>query len=95
MTRCKNRYEMNDDGTIPDRCHVDWSESIRPSVCKECPYYDREPDLIERAIESARCRIYWLKSTTGNTLAHQKKAKNQQELMEVTIKALEFYLESL
>ena len=42
-------------------------------------------------IESAKCRIYRLKANSGSTEAHQKKAENQQELMEITIKALEFY----
>lgn len=50
-----------------------------------------EYDLINQAIESAKCRIYRLKQNEGNTLAHQKKAKNQQELMKITIKALEYY----
>ena len=27
----------------------------------------------------------------GSTLAHQKKAKNQQKLTKITIKALEYY----
>ena len=31
------------------------------------------------------------KQNEGSTLAHQKKAKNQQELMKITIKALEYY----
>lgn len=52
---------------------------------------DNEQALIEQAIESARCRIYRLKYPGANTLAHQKKAENQQELMKITIKALEFY----
>ena len=50
-----------------------------------------EMALINQAIESARCRIYRLKQNEGSTLAHQMKAKNQQKLMKVTIKALEFY----
>ena len=52
---------------------------------------EREYDLIARAILSAKCRIYKLKQTDGCTLAHQKKAERQRELMEITIKALEFY----
>lgn len=52
---------------------------------------ENERDLIDQAIESARCRIYRLKQNYGDTLAHQTKAKNQQELMKITIKALEFY----
>lgn len=50
-----------------------------------------EEDLINQAIESAQCRIYRLKQNEGSTLAHQVKAKNQQELMNITIKALEYY----
>lgn len=51
-----------------------------------------EEDLIKQAIESAHCRIYRLmKQNEGSTFAHQEKAKNQQELMKITIKALEYY----
>ena len=53
-----------------------------------------EHDLIEQAIESAKCRIYRLKQNEGGTLAHQKKAENQQDLMKITIKALEYYKHS-
>ena len=52
---------------------------------------NNEEDLINQAIESAQCRIYRLKQNEGSTLAHQVKAKNQQELMNITIKALEYY----
>lgn len=51
--------------------------------------------LIDQAIESAKCRIYRLKANPGSTEAHQKKAENQQELMKITIEALEKYKESL
>ena len=55
-------------------------------------YFLNEVDsAIKKAIESAKCRIYRLKQNEGSTLAHQKKAKNQQELMKITIKALEYY----
>ena len=47
--------------------------------------------LIDQAIESAQCRIYRLKANPGSTEAHQKKAENQQELMKITIEALEKY----
>lgn len=47
--------------------------------------------LIDRAIESAKCRIYRLKQHGDATISHQKKAENQQELMRITIKALELY----
>lgn len=52
-------------------------------------------ELIEQAIESAKCRIYRLKQHHGSTLAHQQKATHQQELMDITIKALEHYKNSL
>ena len=52
---------------------------------------DNEYNLINQAIESAKCRIYRLKQNEGSTIAHQVKAKNQQELMNITIKALEYY----
>ena len=51
--------------------------------------------LIDQAIESARCRIYRLKQTPGESYAHQVKAENQIELMGITIKALEFYKKQL
>ena len=79
--------EVEEDLIPPERCH---SEG-RPDSCKDCRNYNREYDLIERAIESAKCRIYRLKASLGSTEAHQKKAENQQELMEITIRALEFY----
>jgi hypothetical protein len=87
-------YTVNKDGTIPQRCHVDWDNGPYPTVCKECSFYNSEYDLINQAIESARCRIYRLKQNEGGTLAHQVKSKNQQELMNITIKALEFYREA-
>ena len=48
-------------------------------------------ELIDRAIESARCRIYRLKANTPSscTKEHQIKASNQIELMNITIEALE------
>lgn len=51
----------------------------------------KELELIDKAIESARCRIYRVRAGEENSLAHQKKAANQQELMKITIKALNFY----
>jgi hypothetical protein len=51
--------------------------------------------LIDRAIESARCRIYRVKTNIGESYAHQVKAENQNELMGITIKALEFYKEQM
>lgn len=77
----------------PDRCH--WEGKFYIKSCKKCSSYNHEYDLIEQAIESARCRIYRLKQNKGNTLAHQKKAKHQQDLMKITIKALEYYRDEL
>ncbi|MBS4902258.1 MAG: hypothetical protein KHZ96_07240 [Coprobacillus sp.] len=87
MRICNMGYEVEEDLIPPERCHSDG----RPDSCKECRNYNREYDLIEQAIESAKCRIYRLKANPGSTEAHQKKAENQQELMEITIRALEFY----
>ena len=87
MNRCNMGYELQKDLVPPDRCHSD----SHPDSCKDCWNYNTEYDLVERAIESAKCRIYRLKANSGSTEAHQKKAENQQELMEVTIRALEFY----
>ena len=52
-------------------------------------------ELIERAIESAKSRIYRLAENEkyGVGEAHQKKIDNQIEVMEVTIEALEKYAE--
>lgn len=52
---------------------------------------NEELKLIDKAIESAQCRIYRVRAGEENSLAHQKKAANQQELMKITIKALKFY----
>ena len=46
-------------------------------------------ELIERAIESAKCRIYRVRANNGESFAHQVKADNQAEIMQVTIDALE------
>ena len=62
-----------------------------PKVKTKRQLTDEEYDLINQAIESARCRIYRLKANSGSTEVHQKKSENQQELMEKTIRALEFY----
>ena len=45
--------------------------------------------LIERAIESAKCRIYRVRANVGESLAHQVKVDNQVEIQQVTIEALE------
>ena len=89
MYRCSMGYELQNNLNPPDRCNSDG----HPDSCKDCRNYNKEYDLVERAIESAKCRIYWLKANSGNTETHQKKSENQQELMvmEITIKALEFY----
>lgn len=51
-------------------------------------------ELIDRAIESAQCRIYRLKTNRGESISHQKKADNQIELQKITLEALKFYKES-
>lgn len=50
-------------------------------------------ELILKAIESAKCRVYKLNFDLNGDISahHQKKAENQKELMEVTVKALERY----
>lgn len=87
MHICSMGYGVKEDLIPPERCHCDG----HPDSCKDCRNYNTEYDLIERAIESAKCRIYRLKANSGSTEVHQKKTENQQELMEITIKALEFY----
>ena len=89
MYRCEMGYEIEKDNTPHERCHSDIKFKI--TNCKECPHYNKEFDLIDQAIKSARCRIYRLDKYMGNTLTHQVKAKNQQELMRITINALEYY----
>ena len=89
MHKCELGYPIGDDNIPPERCNCDSKFSIES--CKECKNYNKEYDLIDRAIESAQCRIYRLKQNEGSTLAHQIKAKNQQELMLITIKALKYY----
>lgn len=42
MSRCKIGYALNEDGTIPQRCHVDWDGDFYPTTCKECPYIELE-----------------------------------------------------
>lgn len=85
MYQCEMGYEIEEDYKPPLRCHFDYPN------CKSCPFYNHEYDLVNQAIESAKCRIYRLKQNEGSTLAHQKKSKNQQGLMKITIKALEYY----
>lgn len=89
MLRCGMGYLINKDGAPPERCHCD--EKYEIDYCKQCHSYNQEYDLIERAIESAKNRIYWTEQNRENSASHQVKAKNQQELMAITIKALEFY----
>lgn len=89
MSKCKMGYPIEEDNVPPLRCHNESKYYI--NSCKDCSQYNHEYDLIEQAIESARCRIYRLKQNSGSTLMHQKKAESQQELMKLTIKALEYY----
>lgn len=46
-------------------------------------------DLIKRAIESAKCRLYKVRVRDSYSIDHQQKAENQTELMNITIEALE------
>ena len=48
-----------------------------------------DKELIERAIESAKCRVYRVRANVGASLAHQVKVDNQVEVQQVTIEALE------
>lgn len=89
MLRCKEGYKLEENLMPPASCHLIDKDEL--NSCKECPYYNQEYDLIDRAIESAKCRIYRLKKDSSMSKAHQVKAKNQRELMEITIKALEYY----
>lgn len=82
-------YPVGEDNISPDRCH--WEGKYDIKSCKEYSSYNHEYDLIEQAIESAKCRIYRLKQNEGSTLAHQKKVEHQKEMMKITIKALEYY----
>lgn len=54
---------------------------------------NKELALIDQAIEAARCRIYRVREKCGDgeSYSHQVKAKNQEDLMRITIKALDFY----
>lgn len=46
-------------------------------------------DLIKRAIESAKCRLYKVRVRDSYSFDHQRKAENQTEIMGITIEALE------
>lgn len=89
MFQCNMGYTISENGTPPDRCNSENKYYI--THCKECNNYNKNFDLINQAIESAKCRIYRLKLNSGNSYAHQEKSKNQQELMKITIDALEYY----
>ena len=51
MNRCNIGYELQNDLVPPDRCYSDG----HPDFCKDCCNYNKEYDLVERAIESAKC----------------------------------------
>lgn len=88
MNRCKNGYPVGKDLIPPERCHC----YPTPDSCKDCYEYNQEYDLIDRAIESAKCRKYKvINEASGGSMRHQVKAKNQEELIGVTIRALEYY----
>lgn len=42
MKVCKSGYELNDDGLIPERCHVYWDGDFYPTTCTECPHYETD-----------------------------------------------------
>ena len=46
MNKCKMGYTINEDGTIPQRCHVDWDDGFYPAVCNECQFYNSEYEEI-------------------------------------------------
>ena len=48
-------------------------------------------ELLQRAIHSAKCRIYRINYdlSCDISLTHQRKAENQKELMNITVEALE------
>lgn len=48
-------------------------------------------ELLQRAIHSAKCRIYRINYdlNCNISLNHQRKAENQKELMDITVEALE------
>lgn len=72
MYRCGMGYELQDNLVPPDRCNSDG----HPDFCKDCRNYNKEYDLVERAIESAKCRIYRLKLI----LVAQKHIKRNQKI---------------
>ena len=92
---CEHKYDRNMRCYCSPNSTCDKYKQIKMVTEKSVDdNFVHEYDLINQAIESAKCRIYRLKQNEGDTLAHQKKAKNQQELMKVTIKALEYYREN-
>lgn len=45
MGKCEMGYALNEDGTIPERCHFDWDDGFYSTLCKECPFYNEEENL--------------------------------------------------
>lgn len=93
MQKCNMGYQVEKDNKPSLRCHYDGKYEIEN--CKECSNYNHKYDLVLRAIESAKCRIYKLQKDESLSMGHQIKAKNQGELMNITIEALEFYLDTM
>ena len=93
MYKCNMGYSVGDNDIPPERCHCETKYGL--DRCKQCDNYNTEYDLIERAIESAKCRIYRQSMSCEDSFAYQKKVENQVEIMKVTIRALEFYRDKL
>lgn len=55
MGKCKMGYALNEDGTIPQRCHVDWGDDFYPTVCKECPFYNGD-EAIKTEVDCEYCK---------------------------------------
>ena len=88
MERCILNHNIKEDFIPPMDCKC----MVKPISCKLCNNYNPEYDLIERSIDSAQSRIYKINiGKSSMSEGHQKKIENQEEIMNITIKALEFY----
>ena len=74
-------YETNHIYIIVDTNNLDNSSGYEVYLSGYDPddvYIANTVSLINRAIESAKCRIYRLKQNPGTTEEHQIKAKNKK-----------------